>query len=96
MLKQPEVEAELIRLRTLGQAAAVMDLARKREWLASIINDPSQKTADRLRAMKLDAELAGDLEVSLTSDRDAALEEVLEQFREMVFQKQGGGEESKA
>jgi len=72
--------AELTRLREIGQAAAVLDLARKRAWLAGIVNDPGQKTGDRLRALKLDAELAGDMEVSLSHEKEAELYEALEQL----------------
>lgn len=70
LLKQPAVEAEVQRLREAGQAAAVLDLAKKREFLASIINDPEQKTSDRLRALKLDAELAGDIDTSWISPQE--------------------------
>jgi len=90
LLKQPEVEAELNRLRELGQAAAVLDLARKRELLASIINDPEQKTVDRLRAMKLDAELAGDLGVCLVNPGEDELNETMERLRGLMFREKAG------
>lgn len=84
LLKQPEVEAELNRLRDRGKSAAVLDLGKKRELLASIINDPEQRTSDRLRALKLDAELAGDIDVSWITPQEEMTGDAMQRLRGLM------------
>lgn len=85
LLRQPEVAAEVERLRRLSESASVMDLAQKREFLARIIHDPGQKTADRLRALKLDAELAGEMGFRrAANDSEDAAGEIVQAIRHVT------------
>lgn len=56
------VKARIDELRAPQTRKALLSKDRKREWLRDIIENPGEKTQDRLRALELDAKLAGHFE----------------------------------
>jgi phage terminase small subunit len=59
-LAKPAIIARIAALRAPQTRAALLSKDRKREIMRDIAESPTQKTQDRLRAIEIDAKLAGD------------------------------------
>lgn len=59
-LANPRIQARIAALRAPQTKKALLTKDRKRELMRDIAESTAQKTQDRLRAMELDAKLAGD------------------------------------
>lgn len=60
LLRNPKVQARIAELRKPITKKILMSKDRKREILLEIVTDPKTKQADRMRAIEIDAKLAGD------------------------------------
>lgn len=60
LLTKPNIKAKIAELRAPQTKKALLTKERKREIMRDIAESPTQKTQDRLRAIEIDAKLAGD------------------------------------
>ena len=61
LVKSGKVSARVAELQAEAAKACVMTLTQRRELLARFAQSEGERTADRIRALELDAKLAGEL-----------------------------------
>ena len=87
MMEKVGIKAKIAELRAPQTKKALLSKDRKREIMRDIAESPTQKTQDRLRAIEIDAKLAGDFapEQHVIDAGPQTLEAIRKRAKEMAY-----------